>query len=121
METQELNTVLVWLEGISGPFQLVFRSPAAAKLALDGIVAPAAEMFSVSDDFGRTLQGCSRHLIAATLHDIASELNGQCELQLIQAHANAKLQRRVATDPLLRPSMVQPNTLPGLPSGFQRN
>ena len=73
-----------------------------------GLPAPAYEdTVDIGDDFG-TLANIDRtSIMAHWFTNLGQEVEGQKEKQILNAHAQANLQRRLATDPLLK-GMVPP-------------
>jgi hypothetical protein len=64
---------------------------------------PRNHHVQIKDDFGNTgVVDCS-DVGWVWMTDFEKELDGQKEVEMLKAHANAALQRKAAADPLLRP------------------
>lgn len=124
----DLWTLLIFLDTPGQPpIRLVYKDATRAASAYDHFnrsAGPGTEVRGESDDYGRRLSIDVRHCRALQLTHVNEELNGEIDLQLLQAHAQATLQKRASTDPMLRqpqgivPANFTPN--PAVPP-FGRN
>jgi hypothetical protein len=99
--------LLVYIEGIPNPFGLRYKSRERAEREQAEITRPitAADSrpINVTDEFGQSIMGVSRHrLVAAHLMDVDRDLEAQAELALAQARANARTQAQANSDPMLK-------------------
>ena len=125
-ESKNLHVVIIWLYGHPGTTQFVFSSRDSALVAFTGIADSINfnrdAAISLTDDFGRTFSCPLRKIDACQMTDITTELNGQAEVAIIQAHANVNLQKRASRDPMLggAPVLLQPNGPAPSPTPFPR-
>jgi hypothetical protein len=61
---------------------------------------------SITDDYGNKARVDIREISAVVHTHINEDLNANQDLQILQAHANVKLQNRAATDPTLKAAMA---------------
>jgi hypothetical protein len=128
-ESHSLSTLIVWLEGHPGVVQFVFRDRETVAGVLEEIeqrltrnrIGTADDILQIKDDYGRFLVVRAAKITAAQATECSTELTGQADLALLQAHANTKLQKRAQQDPMLlgRPLLVPAQGAPG-PLPFQR-
>ena len=95
--------------------RLSYHSKEAAETQHTLIFAGAIPMLSAVDQYGKSFI-CSRDQVIGTeLVDVTRDLEGMIEMQILQAHANAKLQKRAKIDPMLNgPNLAVPANLSGL-------
>ena len=94
-------TLTLLYANIAHPLRLVFKTEERAKQALNASVGPDGT-FTLHDEFGLELRLPSAPA-ARILAAVGEELEGQTELSLLQARAQAKAQKRASTDPDINP------------------
>lgn len=60
---------------------------------------------SVDDDYGRHVDVLSDALVSVLYFNVGADLDAQADEQLLKQRANAKLQQRVASDPIMKLAM----------------
>lgn len=107
----ELYSLLVFLKNNPNTIRFLFKSNTTAKAAYESFHSPATPNLAVDirDDYGNAAT-IDRDSVAVYVQSYCNEdFNGQAEFSIMQAHANAKLQRRAATDPMLKTGVVAAN------------
>lgn len=116
----KLYLINITLSHVPNPVQLLFKDEANARAAYDTIIRGQ----SGNDDFGRSFVVKQESWSSIVLSDYALELDGRQEIAILEAHAQAKLQKRAATDPMLQQprGIVAPGANGPLPfGGLQRS
>lgn len=95
----------IMLKGREQPVMLNFKGGDAAKAARDRFWAAAERVgpiIDLTDDFGATVTVWLSDVLALLVHDIDGTFEAQAEQALMQAKAQAKVNRKAQADPLLR-------------------
>ncbi len=119
-EAIQLHSVLVFIKGHQGFVQFIFKSEEKASSALSKFGADMGKDMapcSIGDDFGRFMITLGHNIDAVQIIDHVQELESQAEIQILQAHANVKLQKRAQRDPMLGGGvqLVQAAPMPVVP------
>ena len=67
----------------------------------DGLIAPLCALVTVADDYGSTITVMSDTIAQVWLQSLVMVAEGQSEVALFRARANAKVQERAEADPML--------------------
>jgi hypothetical protein len=98
----------ILLKGREQAVMLNFRGGDAARKARAAFMEPTAILLAVPDDFGSTFHGRPEDVHALLIQDLDGTFEAQAEQALIQARAQAKVQRKAQSDPLLAPARLVP-------------
>ena len=71
----------------------------------------------IKDDYGREITVRTSNVIAVQLSHLPSEFESEADIAILQGHAQNKLQRRAAADPMLKQIHPANGPLPFMPQG----
>lgn len=102
----ELYTLMVLFKDSPHNLRFFFKTNTSAGLAYNTLKKVPAIVQEFSDDYGNTASIDTTGISAVVRSFVNDDLNAQTELAMLQAHAQAKAQRRAATDPMLKTGIV---------------
>ena len=102
----ELFTITVQLRTQGATFGLTYKTKQTMDAGFEALTADEGSVgipVEVEDDFGGTVSVNTADIAYTRKSMLQDDLRRNAEHQFESAHANARLQRRVAADPLLTP------------------
>lgn len=124
----DLYTLIITLDvpGQMNIIRLVYRDADRAKKARHDIVSAqtscddaldAPHRVLLADDYGREVSLDVYRAAAVQLSHLPSEFESEADIAILQGHAQNKLQRRAAADPMLKQIHPANGPLPFMPQG----
>jgi hypothetical protein len=95
------------------------KAEAAFTLAMAAIDGSERDTISFRDGFGRAFSIMGAHVMAAMLEDVENARKGDVAVQLLNARAQAALQRMASTDPAVRAAQAGAQLIAPM-NGFAR-
>lgn len=71
----------------------------------------------IKDDYGREITVRTSNVVAVQLSHLNEEFESEADIAILQGHAQNKLQRRAAADPMLKQIHPANGPLPFMPQG----
>lgn len=88
--------------------RLSYHSEAAANTHYELLMSGTIEPLDIGDQYGKQFKCAREFVVGVELVDVSRDLEGMIEQQILQAHANTKLQRRAASDPMIKGGQIIP-------------
>jgi hypothetical protein len=105
----ELYSMLVFLKNNPNAIRFLFKSESSVTDAYAVMTQPGTPLVEIHDDYSNTAL-IDRSAVAVCVKTYCNDdFTGQGDFSILQAHAQAKLQRRAQTDPMLKTGIAMPN------------
>jgi len=118
----DLYTLIITLDvpGQMNIIRLVYRDADRANDAFQKLASPTDGGFDILksyDDYGRRVILRASSIAAVQLSHLNEEFESEADIAILQGHAQNKLQRRAAADPMLKQIHPANGPLPFMPQG----
>lgn len=115
----DLYTLIITLDvpGQMNVIRLVYNNLDTAAATHAALIEPTPLFRAVSDDYGKQVAVLPSRIVAVQLSPLAREFESEADIAILQGHAQNKLQRRAAADPMLKPIHPANGPLPFMPQG----
>lgn len=105
-----MHILMIYVDGMQGPFGFIYRDREKAQEIYDRIRgAKSGDVFDLTDDFGRQASIRNAVIKLPQLTEITAEVEGQMEVQALQARAQQKVQDRANIIQAMPPKLVRPD------------
>jgi len=115
----DLWTLIITLDvpGQMNVIRLVYKDADRANDAYQKLASPIEGVLKSYDDYGRRVVIRAASIAAVQLSHLPSEFESEADIAILQGHAQNKLQRRAAADPMLKQIHPANGPLPFMPQG----